>query len=271
MAPAFADMTTLRPRRRNTNSVSSYARRSSSSKPSGAANAAALASSTTSSAPGASQPPSRSEASAFSASSLAIGRIEKHQRERLHRMRRAEIGGVAAIDFRDAAEPQRLDIVAQQRAGLGAVVDEQRERRAARNRLDAERAGAGEQVEHARALDRIVIGMDQDVEQRLAQPVRGRPDVARGRRRPDCGPSIVRRRRASARSRWWPLRARCVPSPVGEGLGVGVPRPQTSRGVPLSPTLPRKGGGNGETSCARSKQSKTTSDASLSHSTRPAA
>ena len=53
---------------RNTNSVSSYARRSSSSNPSGAANAAAFASSTTSSAPGVSQPPSRSEASAFSAS-----------------------------------------------------------------------------------------------------------------------------------------------------------------------------------------------------------
>ena len=31
--------------------------------------------------------------------------------------------------------------------------------------------------------NRIVIGMDQDVEQRLAQPVRGRADVARGRRR----------------------------------------------------------------------------------------
>ena len=56
--------------RKNTNSVSSYARRSSSSKPSGAANAAAFASSTTSNAPGVSQPPSRSEASAFSASPL---------------------------------------------------------------------------------------------------------------------------------------------------------------------------------------------------------
>jgi hypothetical protein len=56
------------PRRKNTNSVSSYARRSSSSKPSGATNAAALASSTTSSAAGVSQPPSRNDTSAFSAS-----------------------------------------------------------------------------------------------------------------------------------------------------------------------------------------------------------
>src|ERR1700761_3741254 len=56
--------------RKNTNSVSSYARRSSSSNPSGALNAAALASSTTSSADGTSQPPSRSEASAFSANCI---------------------------------------------------------------------------------------------------------------------------------------------------------------------------------------------------------
>src|SRR5215475_9804338 len=56
--------------RKNTDSVSSYARRSSSSKPSGAANAAAFASSTTTSAISVSQPPSRSEANAFSASPL---------------------------------------------------------------------------------------------------------------------------------------------------------------------------------------------------------
>ena len=66
-------------------------------------------------------------------------------------MRRAEICGVATIHLGDAAEPERLDIVAQQRARFGAVIDEQRECGAARNRLDAERAGAGEQVEHARA------------------------------------------------------------------------------------------------------------------------
>ena len=95
-------------------------------------------------------------------------------------MRRAEIAGVAAIDFRHAAEAQRFDIVAQQRAGLRAIIDEQREFRAARDRFNAERAGAGKQIEHAGIRDRIVIGMDQDIEQRLAQPVRGGTDIARG-------------------------------------------------------------------------------------------
>ena len=110
---------------------------------------------------------------------LAVGRIEEGQRERLHRMRGAEIGGVAAIDFCHAAEAERLDIVAQQRAGLRAIVDEQRERSPARSGLDAERAGAGEQVEHARAFDRIVIGVDENIEHRLAQAVRGGADLAR--------------------------------------------------------------------------------------------
>src|SRR6516165_11813927 len=94
----------------------------------------------------------------------------------------AQIGGVAAEDLGDAAKPQRLDIVAQQRACLGAVVDKQRERGAARDGLDAERAGTGKEIEHARALDRIAVGMNEDVEHRLAQAVRGRPDFARGRR-----------------------------------------------------------------------------------------
>ena len=75
------------------------------------------------------------------------------------------------------ARPERLDILAQQRARLRAVIDEQRESRAARQRLDAERAGAGKQIEHARAGDRIAVGVHQDVEQRLAQPVGGRADA----------------------------------------------------------------------------------------------
>src|SRR5262249_5376241 len=74
------------------------------------------------------------------------------------------------------------DVLAQQCARLGAVVDEQRKGRAARERLEPERAGAGEEIEHARAGDRIVIGVDEDVEQRLAQPVGGRPDGLRLRR-----------------------------------------------------------------------------------------
>ena len=83
----------------------------------------------------------------------------------------------------DAAEPQRRDVLAQERARLGAVVDEQRERRAARERFEPERAGAGKKIEHARAGDRIAVGVSEDVEQRLAQPVGGRPHRLRPRRR----------------------------------------------------------------------------------------
>jgi hypothetical protein len=39
-------------------------------------------------------------------------------------MRRAELGGVAPIDLAGAAEAERLDIAAQQRARLHAIVDE---------------------------------------------------------------------------------------------------------------------------------------------------
>src|SRR6266849_3678666 len=40
------------------------------------------------------------------------------------------------------------------------------------------------------------------------------------------------------------------PPPCGEGLGKGVPRTRSPREAPLSLALPRKGGGNGETSRA---------------------
>src|SRR5262249_21820497 len=114
---------------------------------------------------------------------LAVGRIEKHKRERLKGVRRAKIGGIAAEHLCDAAKPQRLDIVAQQRARLCAIVDKQRKGSSPRDRLDAERAGAGEEIEHAGALDSVVVGVDEDVEERLAQAVRGRTDRLRRR----CG------------------------------------------------------------------------------------
>ena len=65
----------------------------------------------------------------------------------------AKLGRVAPPDLGDAGEPQRLDIAADGRARLGALLDEQAEARAARQRLEPERAGAGEQVEHAGALE----------------------------------------------------------------------------------------------------------------------
>jgi hypothetical protein len=55
-------------------------------------------------------------------------------------VRGAELGGVAPEDAGDAGEPERGDVLAQQRARLGGVVDEQREGGAARERLEPERA-----------------------------------------------------------------------------------------------------------------------------------
>src|SRR5450759_2002943 len=63
---------------------------------------------------------------------LAVGRIEERQRERLERMRGTELAGIAPENAGDAAQPELLGVVAQQRARLHAVVDEQRVSRAAR-------------------------------------------------------------------------------------------------------------------------------------------
>src|SRR5579863_4350461 len=97
-------------------------------------------------------------------------------------MRRSEIRCVATVDLRHATETKRLDIVTHQGARLRAVVDKERKFSAARNRLDAERAGAGKQVEHAGIRNRIVVGVNQDVEERLAQTIRCGTNVTRGRR-----------------------------------------------------------------------------------------
>src|SRR3954454_15118639 len=97
-------------------------------------------------------------------------------------MRRSEIAGIAAGHFWPGAKPERLDIIAQQRPCLGAIVDEQRERRATRDRLNAKRAGPREKVEHASACKWIVIGMEQDVKQRFAQTIRCWANVTGGRR-----------------------------------------------------------------------------------------
>ena len=75
----------------------------------------------------------------------------------------AERREVAAIAFDGAA---------------GASSTKVRLGRAARERLEAERARAGEQVEHARAVDAVA----QDREQRLAHAVGGRARGVAGRR-----------------------------------------------------------------------------------------
>ena len=67
----------------------------------------------------------------FFSEAVPVGRVEKHHRERLVRMHVAELGGVAAKDFCDAAEPERFHIGADEGARLDAVVDELRKCRAA--------------------------------------------------------------------------------------------------------------------------------------------
>ena len=96
-------------------------------------------------------------------------------------MGRTEFGRVAAKDAAAAAKPERGDVFANERARGRAIVDEQHERRAVRGRLDPERAGTGEQIEHARAGDRIAIGVQENVEQRFAQAIGGRADCVRFR------------------------------------------------------------------------------------------
>src|SRR5712671_646119 len=97
-------------------------------------------------------------------------------------MRGPEPRRIAAKDTADTAKPERSNIFAQQRARLGRIVDKQRKGRAARERFEAERAGAGKEIEHARAGDRVAIGMDKNVEQGLAQLVGSRADRVRARR-----------------------------------------------------------------------------------------
>ena len=107
----------------------------------------------------------------------------------------AQIGGIAAEDLGDAGQAQRLDVAADERARLGVLLDEQAEGGAARQRLEAERAGAGEQVEHLGALQREVgDAVREDVEHRLAHAVGGGPRARRRPARPAAGRGTGRRR-----------------------------------------------------------------------------
>ena len=68
-------------------------------------------------------------------------------------------------------------------ACLGALVNKKCKCSAARHRFQPERAGAGKEIQNARIRYRIRIGMHQDVEQALAQPISRRPYILRFRRR----------------------------------------------------------------------------------------
>src|SRR5580704_15880396 len=138
--------------------------------------------------------------------SLPVRRIEKGERKRAAGRRRTELRCVRAPDTRHAAERQRFDIGAQKRARLGAVVDEQREPRPARKRLDRERPCAREQVNDARALDLAGESMLENVEDRLAQALRGRADGARRRREQRAALEAPANDSHRSRLSWWPPR-----------------------------------------------------------------
>ena len=123
--------------------------------------------------------------------------------------------------------PKRLHVFADQAARLGAVVDEEREGRAARQRLEAHGARAGEQVEDARARDRVVVGVREDVEDRLAQAVGGRADGVRprsGERRPRKRPPTI---------------LTAIRSTIAHGRPSGRAVPRRPLGPPLKPPTGR--------------------------------
>ena len=109
---------------------------------------------------------------------FVIRRIEEGEGEGRAGGRFAEQGRIGAPDARDAAERENFDIGAQKRSRFRAVVDEQREFGAARQRLDPQRARACEEVDDASALDDARMAVDQNIEDRFAQALRSRPNRA---------------------------------------------------------------------------------------------
>src|SRR6056297_2477905 len=108
----------------------------------------------------------------------AIGGIAEDQIGRGELVGGTEPRRIAPEQAGDAPEPERLDILANQPARLGAVIDEERECRTARERLKTKRPGPGEQIDHPRTRAGIVMAMGEDVEDRLAQAVGSRADRA---------------------------------------------------------------------------------------------
>jgi hypothetical protein len=73
---------------------------------------------------------------------LAVGRVGKDEIERLDGARWPQIGGVTAKDFRAALKAERVRVFAQKSPALGGFFDKQAKARAARQRLNAKRAGS---------------------------------------------------------------------------------------------------------------------------------
>ena len=113
----------------------------------------------------------------------AIGRVEKRHRASIRGARRP--GCVARDDMRPILFAERSHVAAQGGQRVASVVDEDGGAGAARQRFETERAGAGKRVEHrtvgegqARSRE---TAMREDVEQRLAGAIAGRPHRLAGR------------------------------------------------------------------------------------------
>jgi hypothetical protein len=87
------------------------------------------------------------------------------------------------------------------------MIDKQRKLRAARKRLQTQRPRSGEKIEHARAGKGIAIGVDKNIEQRLAQPISRGPDRL-GFRSSEHAPAQSPSHNAHQRRFLWPRRRR---------------------------------------------------------------
>ena len=119
---------------------------------------------------------------------VAVGRVAEDQvvRPPVGRERLEDV----LLDDARAGDAQLLDVAVDRAAGVAVVLDENRARGPAGERLEPHRPGAGEEVEHGGAVD----GPDQ-VERGLADAVGGRAGVA-ALRREDPGPAVLPRRSA---------------------------------------------------------------------------
>ena len=109
---------------------------------------------------------------------VGVGRIHEDKVERRAEASgfRSKIGRRAPMNARGAEKLKGLDVVADAAAGGAVGLDEQTEGRAARDRLETQRAGAGEGVDHPRAFKRRrPFGVGQHVEDGLPRAVGGRP------------------------------------------------------------------------------------------------
>src|SRR3546814_2656398 len=99
------------------------------------------------------------------AEAATIGRICEEEMKRLDVSDRAELRRVTAENAGAPVQAETVDILPEQPPALHAVLHEQGMPTATRQRLQPDRTGAGEQVDHAGLLDRLGIDMADNVEQ----------------------------------------------------------------------------------------------------------